>query len=85
MNKLYNQLQRSPAKSSFQSNNLGQVRNMMKTLKFVKNPMSALQNNPQMKQVFDLVQQGGGDPKVTFYSMAEQMGVNPDDVLSALR
>lgn len=46
---------------------------------------SLAQNNPQMKQVMDLVSQSGGDPRSAFYKMAEEKGVDPEQVLSLLR
>lgn len=62
---------------------------MMNTLKGINNPMSMLNqyasNNPQLKKAIDLVNNSGGDPKKCFYQLAEQMGVNPNDVLSALK
>ena len=42
-------------------------------------------NNPQMKQVMDIIQQSGGDPKAAFYKLAEQKGINPQDVLDMLK
>jgi len=44
-----------------------------------------MQNNPQYQQVMQLVNQAGGDPQKAFYQMAQQMGVNPDEILSMLK
>ena len=44
-----------------------------------------LSNNPQLQQVFNLIKQSGGDLKTTFLNMAQQMGVNPQDVLNQLQ
>jgi len=41
--------------------------------------------NPQIKQVMDYVNANGGDPKAAFYKMAQEKGVNPDDILSQLK
>lgn len=69
--------------------NLNQIRGMMNTLKSIRNPQAMLSQyasqNPQLKQAMDLVNQSGGDPQKCFYNLAEQMGVNPDDVLNALK
>ena len=46
---------------------------------------SMVSSNPQMKQVMDMVNQSGGNPKEAFYSLAKQKGVNPDDILNMLR
>lgn len=44
-----------------------------------------MQNNPQYQQVQDLVSQSGGDAKAAFYKLAQERGVNPDEVLSMFR
>lgn len=41
--------------------------------------------NPQIKQVMDYVNANGGDPQKAFYKLAEERGVNPDDILNQLR
>lgn len=58
-------------------------------VKSAGNPQMMLQQmisqNPQMKQVMDLVNQNGGDPKAAFYKMAEEKGINPDEILNMLK
>lgn len=58
-------------------------------VKAAKNPQAMMQmmaqQNPQISQVMNFVQQNGGDPKTAFYKLAEQRGVNPDEVLQMLR
>lgn len=70
-------------------NNFGQIKQMMNLVKSARNPQMMLnqmmQSNPQMKQVMDIVKQNGGDAKKAFYQMAQQKGVNPDEVLNMLR
>lgn len=44
------------------------------------NPQAMLQNNPQAQQ---LIQQYG-DPKSAFYALAQQMGINPSEVMKTL-
>lgn len=62
---------------------------MMQMVKAAKNPQAMMQmmaqQNPQISQVMNFVQQNGGDPKTAFYKLAEQRGVNPDEVLQMLR
>ena len=62
---------------------------MMQMIRQSGNPQAMLQqmmqNNPQYQQVMQLVNQAGGDPKQAFYQMANQMGVNPDEIISMLR
>ena len=68
---------------------MGQIKNMMQMVKAAKNPQAMMQmmaqQNPQISQVMNFVQQNGGDPKMAFYKLAEQRGVNPDEVLQMLR
>ena len=63
--------------------NVGQIQQMAQMLK--GNPIGMLQNMPQYKQVMDLVQQSGGDPKAAFYKLAQQRGIDPNEILNALR
>lgn len=87
MNKLFQQL--SQNQPSQLPTNLQNIKKMMNTFKMAQNPQQMLQSeivkNPQMKQVIDLVKMSGGDPKTAFYKLAEQRGVNPNDILNALK
>lgn len=71
------------------NNNLSQIKQMMNMVRSAGNPQAMLQsiaqNNPQMKQVMDIVGQSGGDPKAAFYRMAEEKGVDPEQILSMLK
>ena len=62
---------------------------MMQMVKAARNPQAMIQvmaqQNPKMQQVMQFVQQNGGDAKTAFYKLAEQQGVNPDDVLNMLK
>ena len=44
-----------------------------------------MQNNPQMRQVMDVINQYGGDSQKAFYAIAQQRGVNPDEILNMLK
>ena len=61
----------------------------MNILKASKNPNMMLQNlirnNPQMREILNYINQNGGDPKAAFQKMAEEKGVNPDDVIKMLQ
>ena len=46
--------------------------------------MNMLRTNPKYRQVFDIVNQYG-DPKRAFYTIAQQNGVDPDEILNMLR
>lgn len=71
------------------NNNLSQIKQMMNMVRSAGNPQAMLQsiaqNNPQMKQVMNIVGQSGGDPKAAFYKMAEEKGVDPEQILSMLK
>lgn len=71
------------------NSNLNQIKTMMNMVRSAGNPMAMLQNmaqtNPQLKQVMDIVNTSGGDPKAAFYKIAKEKGVNPEQVLSMLR
>lgn len=69
--------------------NLGQIKNLMNLVRNAGNPQAMLnglmQNNPQYQEVMRLVQENGNDPKRAFYALAEQKGINPDDVINMLK
>lgn len=61
----------------------------MQLIKGSKNPQAAMQsmamNDPQMQQVLQYVQQSGGDPKAAFFKMAEEKGVDPNQIIGMLK
>ena len=65
------------------------VRQMMSMVRTAQNPQAVLNqlimNNPQLKQVMDLVQKHGGDPMVALRKEAEAAGINPDEIMGMLR
>ena len=64
------------------------IRQMMNAVRAAQNPQAALNqlimNNPQMKQVMDIVQKHGGDPMVAFREEAAAAGMNPDEIMRML-
>ena len=62
------------------------LNNPLKQAMSMANPNTMVQTllsqNPQVKQ---LIEQAGGDPKKAFYTLAQQMGVDPEQILSQLR
>lgn len=82
-NPMLNQLGRSLP------SNLNQIKQMANMFKNVKNPQMLIQNmmmqNPQMKQVMDFINQNGGDAKSAFYKLADQRGVDPNEILNMLK
>ena len=87
MNNLYQQLMGSQSHSL--PNNLGQIKQMMNLFRNANNPQQLLTNmakqNPQIQNIMNIVQNTGKSPKDLFYQMAQQKGVNPDDILNALK
>ena len=65
------------------------VRRMMGMINNSQNPSammnSMMQNNPQLKQAMDLINQSGGDARKAFYALAEQKGVDPQDILDMMK
>ena len=47
--------------------------------------MQLAQNNPQLKQVLDIVQQHGGDPMAAFRAEAQARGVDPNQIMGMLK
>lgn len=64
-----------------------QIKQMMNTLRGTQNPQAILQQvaqqNPQMAQIMQMCQ--GKNPQDVFYQMCNQRGINPNDILNALR
>ena len=47
--------------------------------------MNLMRNNPQIKNIMDMINNSDMTPRELFYKKAEEMGVNPDDVLKILQ
>ena len=76
----------SPAPKSAPINRL---KDMIRMVKTAKDPSGVMQeminNNPQAKQIIEMAQQSGMSYKDLFYSLAQQQGVNPDDIINMLK
>ena len=61
---------------------------MINLLKNSNNPQAMMQSlaaqNPTMRNVMQLINQHGGDPKAAFYALARERGVDPNSILSQL-
>ena len=66
-----------------------QIKQMMGMVKAAQDPTAMLhqmaQGNPQVKQVLDIVNQYGGDTNKAFYAIAEQRGIDPQEILNMLK
>lgn len=61
-------------------------RNAMNAIRSPKDMLNQMiMQNPQMKQAIEYINSNGGDPKSAFYKLADEMGVDPDEVLKAMR
>ena len=72
--------------SSNQQNNMLGIIN---TIKAAKNPTMMLQHlasqNPNVANAMNLINKSGGDPKRAFYSEAQRLGVDPNQILGMLK
>lgn len=84
MNSLYNQLNQTNQPS--QNNGIQKIIQMAKS---GNNPQQLLNSlagqNPQLNQVMQLVNSGKITPKQLFMNMANQQGINPNDIISMLK
>ena len=84
MNSLYNQLNQTnqPAQNNV-------IQKIIQIAKSGNNPQQLLNSlagqNPQLNQVMQLVNSGKITPKQIFMNMANQQGVNPNDIISMLK
>ena len=67
---------------------MAKVKQMASAVKAARDPQAALagmmRNNPQMQQVMKIVEQHGNDPMKAFREMAEENGLDPDEILSMI-
>jgi len=72
--------------SSNQQNNMLGIIN---TIKAARNPSAMLKQlasqNPNVANAMNLINQNGGDPKRAFYSEAQRLGVDPNQILGMLK
>lgn len=67
----------------------GKVKQMMGMVKAAQNPQAMINqlmmNNPQMKQAMEIVNKYNGDANKAFCELAQQNGINPQDIMDMLR
>ena len=70
------------------TNSIKMAKSLMTMVKSAKDPNAMLQymasQNPQLKSVMDMTS-SGKSPKDLFYEKAQEMGVDPETILSQLR
>ena len=87
MTKLYQQLNQSQLSRNNNSN--GGLQQMINMVSRSNNPMQLMQimaqSNPQLQNILNLVQTSQKSPKTLFFEMAQQKGVNPQQILQMLQ
>ena len=65
------------------------VKQMMGMINASQNPQlmmnQLLSSNPQMKQAMQMISECGGNPQKAFYKLAEQKGVDPQEILDMMK
>ena len=68
---------------------MGQIKNMIGMIKSAQNPQALINqmmmNNPNMKRVMQIVNQYGGDANRAFQEMAQQNGINPQEIMDMMK
>lgn len=59
--------------------------NQNQALRMIRNPQAMITQMPQYRQVVNYVNENGGDAKTLFYAKAQEMGVDPDAIIKAMR
>lgn len=79
--------QRSPNPNMM--NAMNNARQIISVAKNSNNPIGMLNamayNNPTVRQAMQYVQACGGNAQQAFYNLAQQKGVNPDEILNMVR
>ena len=74
---------------SIPNNNLQQIGQMIKMARSGMNPQMMIQNmmyqNPQVRQIMESINQYGGDPKTAFYRLAQQRGIDPNQIIGMIK
>ena len=55
---------------------------MVRTIKGMRDPEVMIKQMPQYKEIEKLISENGGDAKSAFYNLANQMGVDPDEIIN---
>ena len=87
MTKLYQQLNQSQLSRNNNSN--GGLQQIINMVSHSNNPMQLMQtiaqSNPQLQSILNLIQTSQKSPKDLFFEMAQQRGVDPQQILQMLQ
>ena len=79
------QLGRNPLQNPM----MGKIKQMYKAVCMAQDPQAALnqmvQSNPQLQQVMQFVNMSGKDPMALFTALAQQSGINPQEIMDELK
>ena len=68
---------------------MGKIKQMMNMVGGAQDPNMMIRQlvntNPQMKQVMEVINNAGGDPRRAFYELAQQKGVDPQEILDMMK
>ena len=68
---------------------MGQIKQMIGMVRAAQNPQAMINqmmmNNPNMKRVMQIVNQYGGDANRAFQEMAQQNGINPQEIMDMMK
>lgn len=79
----------NPMLAALNQSRMNPIKNMMQMMKSAGDPQMMLQQmisqNPQIRQAVQYVNDNGGNAEKAFYRLAKEKGVNPNDILQALK
>lgn len=47
--------------------------------------LAMAKQNPQLRQAYEYVNANGGDPKQAFYKMAQEKGIDPNEIINMIK
>ena len=83
MNQLFKQL--NPQSSNVRLPQNNPIVNLFNKVKLMTNPIQYINNSPELKSVRDMVNKNGGDARQVFYQLAQQKGVDPNQILDMFK
>lgn len=82
-------MQPQPTQTQNQSPFLDKIKQAAAAYRNIQNPQQYIQNeimknNPLMKNVMEEIQANNGNAQAAFYSYAQKMGIDPNEILNML-
>lgn len=60
--------------------NINQLKNNIQTISNPSSLVKSMMNNPQLQSIINKY----GNPKKAFYSIAQEKGINPDEIINMI-